>query len=145
MRWLLVAAIFLTTFPAIADADEYHVKCDLEIAIPASDKDAIEWLNSRKLRSLEVILTMDPLAIVEPPENDLFWGTRTIRATRKELIIEWQVKANPITRRPRVHLTVNRFSGEADLVYLMLQKDGHGPEYLYGSLTGRCEINSRKL
>lgn len=56
-------------------------------------------------------------------------GTPSINVDPKEIRFEWEVKAKPLERRPRISLIVNRFSGKAFEIFLMLEKPHQGPEY----------------
>ncbi|MFN3623366.1 MAG: hypothetical protein ACK4TP_04815 [Hyphomicrobium sp.] len=139
-----LVAIFLGTSPAAAV--EYRFSCTFEqSALPITDPVAKEWLESSYLRTREFIMEMDPPKIVTGPGTDAFWGVSSIRLDAKEVRVEWEIKAKPLDRRPRIVLTVNRFSGEAFEIFAMLEKPNQGPEYAYGSHRGQCGINPRKL
>ena len=72
-------------------------------------------------------------------------GTGTIHVDTRDIRLEWDVRMPPLSRRPRVILIVNRFSGEAEEIFAMLKPDNHGPENAYGGRSGQCAIHARKL
>jgi hypothetical protein len=136
----------LLTLSPSASAAEYQFACTFErSSLPISDPVAKDWLESSYLRTREFVMEMEPPKIVDGPGTDAFWGVPSIRVDTKEVRIEWEVKAKPLDRRPRIVLTVNRFSGKAFEIFVMLEKANQGPEYAYGSRHGQCEIHPRKL
>ncbi len=139
-----LVALFLGTNPVAAV--EYQFSCTFErSALPLTDPVAKEWLESSHFRTREFILEMEPPKITDGPGSNAFWGVPSIRIDAKEVRIEWEIKAKPLERRPRIVLIVNRFSGKALEIFAMLEKPNQGPEFAYGSRHGLCEIHPRKL
>ncbi len=136
----------LVLFSGPAAAAEYHFACTFEAPSGlTSDPIAKGWFTNFSFRSREFIVEMDPPKVVSGPGPDIFWGTPSINVDPKEIRFEWEVKAKPLDRRPRISLIVNRFSGKAFEIFLMLEKPHQGPEYAFGSRYGQCDISPRKL
>jgi len=130
-----------------AAAAEYQFACTFEAPSGlTNDPIANDWFTDFSFSSHEFIVEMDPPKVVSGPSPEIFWGTPSINVDDpKEIKFEWEVKAKPVERRPRIALIVNRFSGKAFEIFLMLEKPHEGPEYAYGSRNGQCDISPRKL
>jgi hypothetical protein len=118
-----------------------HIKCEFESSAE-SDKQAQGLLDI--LRSINIIVDIAKLELVEPPEDSLFWSRPVLSLSPAELELEWRINA-PEIRKPRAVLTIHRFTGDAVLILAMRDKDGSGPEYGYGGHEGRCAISDQKF
>ena len=111
-----------------------------------SDAVAKEWFTTPRFRQRTFTIDIgDQPTITDPAPTDIFWRSAYITLSKTELKIEWQVWLQPLDRKPRIILTVNRFTGDAFEILAMLDKPNQGPEYSFGSREGRCEISERKF
>ena len=66
-------------------------------------------------------------------------------AKRDELRIEWRFWTKPLEREARVLLGIDRYTGDATLMFLMRAAENNGPVHSFGSLRGCCNANARKF
>lgn len=142
----LVASMAVGTMAPATAAAEFHFFCEFQASVvPVSDPVAREWVESSYFRTREFVLDLDGQKITDGPGPSAFWGMPSIQVDPKEIRINWEVKAKPLDRRPRVAMTINRFSGKVLDVFLMKDESKTGPDYAYAMRDGVCEISSRKL
>jgi hypothetical protein len=132
----LIAALFGST-PAVAA--DYLLRCKFSPSLlGVHDPLARVWHDRYDLKEREIHITLDPDKVVEPRENDVFWGDAEITKTFDKINIEWTLRADP-RRDVRVTLTINRFTGEA--------REGltlHNPND-FSDRPGQCLILTRRM
>lgn len=127
--------------------EQVLVDCEFQpSSFRISDPEAKSLHDDGSFMTLTFVLQLGPPKLIDPPENDMFWGRPIIQITPQELKVEWwNTKFKPLARRPTITVRVNRFSGKATESFAMFETPNKGPLYAYWNRQGQCEIHKRKF